>query len=58
MERHVVTVAQPLNLVTHVLEEKSVSVQVDLQTTFEEAQNELDAPHRNDTLQIEVKEMQ
>lgn len=50
MEGNITTTMEPLNLVTHVFEEKTVFLKVDLQTPPQEPQQELHSSHRYHTL--------
>ncbi len=57
VERDVVAVPQPLQLVAHVLEEHPVPVEVDLQPALEQAQDELDLPYRYHAPLVDVDDV-
>ena len=50
----VLSVMQLLQLVAHVLEQESVFLRIDLQTAFQQSEDELDSPHRNHAALVDV----
>ena len=54
MERNIFPIVEPLQLVAHVLEQKSVFLRIDLQTAFQQSEDELDSPDRNHAALVNV----
>ncbi len=54
MEGDVLSVVQLLQLVAHVLEQKPVFLRIDLQTAFQQSQDEFDTPDWNHASLVDI----